>query len=86
MPIPTDTEPRMITCDDQSEAIRAAAEYQAKIDAEPMLVGKWRVEASDFDPINQNYCLKAIPLWDHGWQLLELLNMPFDKPRKRKYR
>jgi len=75
----------MITCDDQGEAERAAAEYQTRLDSDPTLVGKWRIEASGLDPVNQNYCLRAVALWGHDWKLPDCLNVPFDKPRKRKY-
>jgi len=74
----------MITCDDESEAIRAAAEYQAKLDRDPTLVGKFRIEVSSADPVDGMFYLRAVSLWGHGWTLPELLNIPFDKPRKRR--
>ena len=74
----------MIKIDDYDEAVRAAAQYQLELDRDPTLAGKWRIEASGEDPINQNFVLKAYPLWGHGWTLPDCLNFPFPQRKRKK--
>lgn len=74
----------MIELDDKDAADRAALDYQLKIDKDPTLIGKWKVDVGGPDPITGKFTLVAHPLWDHGWTLPELLNIPFPSKRRKK--